>query len=140
RLRFSGHARTLLEMALVRLGQLDHLLSVTQLAQWFTREGAVPTSAGRISAVPREAARALSAPSAPEKKNLSNENAANTGTSCLDFRDENKNLIWQQVLENIGIALQAELRKVNSLAISGPNTLVFRVYKRYNTNQGSFLD
>ena len=40
RLRGSNHGRTLVEMALVRLGRLDDLVSLAQLAQWLGQAGA----------------------------------------------------------------------------------------------------
>jgi DNA polymerase-3 subunit gamma/tau len=42
RLRGSSHARVLLEMALVRLGRLDDLVSLAQLGQWLSRGGTPP--------------------------------------------------------------------------------------------------
>ena len=37
RLRGSNHGRVLMEMALVRLGRLDDLVSLAQVAQWLAR-------------------------------------------------------------------------------------------------------
>jgi DNA polymerase-3 subunit gamma/tau len=55
RLRFTSHARIVLEMALVRLSRLDDLLPLSQLAQWVAQEGdgspPAPASASRVSAV-----------------------------------------------------------------------------------------
>ncbi len=41
RMRFTSHGRVVMEMALVRLCRLDDLVSLSQLAQWVSGEGAV---------------------------------------------------------------------------------------------------
>lgn len=140
RLRFSSHGRTLLEMALVRLGQLDDLLSVGQIAQWLSKEGTAPAPASRPAPpAPRQPV-VPGSESAGEKKKLNADEAAPVSTIRLPFSQENLPAIWQQLQSESGFAINSDLRKVISTAISGPNALVMRVSRRYNTTSISFLE
>jgi DNA polymerase III subunit gamma/tau len=129
RLRNSNHGRVLLEMALVRLGRLDDLVSLSQLAQAFTqtRSGAVPsTSRPSVTAQPPEAVKKkpLSAaePPAPEE----------TRPPQWKLTAENLPHIWPAILAQAGPVLKSELERAEFPAISGPNTLVIRFPARYN--------
>ena len=77
---------------------------------------------------------------APEKKKLSPESEAVPSASRRNFTEESLAEIWQQLLIQSGFAVQADLRKVSSTAISGPNALVMRVSRRYNTPASVFGD
>jgi DNA polymerase-3 subunit gamma/tau len=137
RLRTASQARVVLEMALVRLVQVDELVPLAQLAQWVSKEGAAPSRPGAKSAAgPVNSVKSLAASAIPggsEKKKLASEPDTGATARTLKFSEENLPAIWQQVIADAGFALASELRKVNSIAISGPNTLVLRVSERYNT-------
>jgi DNA polymerase III subunit gamma/tau len=137
RMRTSSHARAILELALVRMCRLDDLLPIAQIAQWLNKEGATPTAkaktASPASSMPAVAAEA-------EKKKLAVPDPAVSEQSVLDLTSESLPQIWQQLLTKSGFAIQAELRKVKSPAISGPNGLVLFVSRRYNSSGSVFLD
>jgi DNA polymerase-3 subunit gamma/tau len=65
-LRGSAHGRTLVEMALVRLGRLDQLVSLAQLSQWLTQQkldGSRPPSGnGPVRVAPPEGVKKNSPP------------------------------------------------------------------------------
>jgi DNA polymerase-3 subunit gamma/tau len=133
RLRFSSHARVVLEMALVRLAQLEDLMPVAHLVQMVTGGAASPPRAS--------ASAAQSIARTPiEKKKLTSEGDAAVATPSVSFREENLQGIWQQVIADAGFALASELRKIHSIAISGPNALVLRVPERYNNTASGVLD
>jgi DNA polymerase-3 subunit gamma/tau len=113
RMRFSSHARAIMEMSLVRMCQLDELVPLAQMAQWLTKDGTAPQ---------RPTSAAASVPS--EKKKLSDGNGEPS----------------QQLLADSGLAFQAELRKVQNTAISGPNSLVIQVSRGYNAPGSLFAD
>jgi DNA polymerase-3 subunit gamma/tau len=131
RMRGSGHGRVLLEMALVRLGRLDDLVALSQLAQWLGQAGgappARPTAAaggeGRVpTAAPPEAGKKNPAPAAE---------AAPLGAP-IPLTNETLPRVWQEVVTQVGPFLGNDLGKAASVAISGPNTLVLGFPSRYN--------
>jgi DNA polymerase-3 subunit gamma/tau len=125
RLRNSNHGRVLLEMALVRLGRLDDLVSLSQLAQAFTQtRSSAPPSASRPSVTAQP-------PEAVKKKPLS---AAEPPAAAAQWKltAENLPLIWPAILAQAGPLLRSELERAEFPAISGPNTLVIRFPSRYN--------
>ncbi|MBI2805497.1 MAG: DNA polymerase III subunit gamma/tau [Planctomycetes bacterium] len=133
----SSHARAILEMGLVRICQLDDLVSITQIAQWLSREGAAQGSKPPSPARPSSAA--ASAPG-PEKKKLADDSGPENTSHRIDLTEQSAADVLQQLISNSGFAVQAELRKITSAAISGPNALVFRVPRRYNAPSAMFLD
>jgi DNA polymerase-3 subunit gamma/tau len=135
RMRNSSHVRAILEMALVRLCQLEDLLPIAQIAQWLSKEGVAP-SGGTRSPVAAIAAGA----SATEKKKLTPTNETGSSNSPIALSTESLSDIWQQLLTESGFAAQAELRRVNNAAISGPNALVLHVSRRYNVPGSLFQD
>ena len=140
RLRFTSHARVVLEMALVRLAQLDDLLPVAQLVQ-MVANGSAPSGRSATSPPSATASAAQSmARSAGEKKKLTSDGDLAPSAPQLSFREENLQAIWQQVIADAGFALVSDLRKIQSTAISGPNTLVLRVPERYNSTASGVLD
>src|SRR5262249_57144820 len=74
RFRGSSHVRVLLEMALVRLGRLDDLVSLTQLAQWLNQPG------GPAPARPSLSARAVQPPEAGKKNSVTTPEVAAPAT------------------------------------------------------------
>ncbi len=144
RMRVSTHSRVLLEMALVRISQLEDLVPLTQLAQWVSQGGSPPSTGAK----PRPA---LAAPVARppfaadgsgeiEKKKLSPEQESPPTEPAIELSERSLDSIWKQMLAQVGFAVTAELRKIADLAISGPTALALRVSQRYNTPGNLFQD
>ncbi len=136
RLRGTSHGRVILEIALVRLCQLDNLVSLSQLAQYLAKEGTA-ASAGPAPAVAR-AASTVAGQGSSEKKKVEDE--AESTAAALPLRPENLPEIRQQLIVQAGLTIGSELRRVVSLAISAPNTLVFHVPARYNLRSEQILE
>jgi DNA polymerase-3 subunit gamma/tau len=134
------HGRVVLEMAVVRLCRLDDLAPLNQLAQWVAGNGEGPRPAASTGA-PASVGAAASAPRAstePEKKKIDDE-PSGTGVGLALIAD-NLQAIWQQVLLQTGFVIASDLRRISSLAISGPNTLVLALPGRYNLRGDQFLE
>jgi DNA polymerase-3 subunit gamma/tau len=136
RMRATQHHRVLVEMALVRLARLDDLVSLAELAQ---------QAGGQLAATPtaRSGGTPNSRPVAPpeaEKKKPEPSPESQALTNPIILTPENTGEIWQQVLAQVGPMLAGDLRVVNSLAISGPNTLVLRLPPGYNRLEEHHLD
>jgi DNA polymerase-3 subunit gamma/tau len=136
RMRFSNHPRALIEMALVRLCQLADLVPIGQIAQWLAKEGASPAPRPKSAAPPIAAGNSVE----PEKKKVIPDTNGTSERIPLVFQEDSVSEIMQQLISDSGFAIQSELRKINSAAISGPNALVFRVSRRYNTAGSAFSD
>lgn len=139
RLRFSGsYTRVLIEAALLRLTQLGHLVSLSQLAQWLKnptaagiRGGEKPgTVSNAAPAAPRKLAATLPAEDAKKKPPGSAE--SNAVTVQRQLTAESVAQIWAEVLAQQTGLLQTDLQKIENVAISGPNTLVIRFPSGYN--------
>jgi DNA polymerase-3 subunit gamma/tau len=130
RLPRSNHGRVLLEMALVRLGRLDDLVSLAQVAQWLSQpQAARPAPA----ATPARPAPTALPPEAGKKKPVAAAETAAATPSPLTA--ESLPQVWQQVLAQVGGMLAGALGKAELLAISGPNTLAVRFDPRYNDHR-----
>jgi hypothetical protein len=149
-LRRGHHGRALLEIALVRLGRLSDLVSLTQLSQWLSEAGrkgqeSIP---GKQLVPPGGAGapRATFRP-APEKKNPDNKQAiaeapagalagmnatAPSTNGLLVLSAESLPQVWREVLAQVGPMLAGSLEKAERIAISGPKTLVLHFPLRYN--------
>ena len=137
----SSHSRAILEMALVRLCQLEDLLPIAQIAQWLSKEGAALSAGAKASSPALLASKSATFATADlEKKKLTAQNDAQFSATSLPLSAENISAIWQQVLLESGFAIQSELRKANLPAIFGPNALVLRVARRYNVPGSVFQD
>jgi DNA polymerase-3 subunit gamma/tau len=127
RLRGSNHGRVLMEMALVRLGRMDDLVSLTQVAQWLAQPGMAPQAA------------AVSPPEGVKKKLLTAAVAeapeAAAPPAALPLTEESLPRIWQAVLAQVGPMMARELENAGPPAIFGPNTLVLRFDARYNAQR-----
>jgi DNA polymerase-3 subunit gamma/tau len=138
RLRTTSHTRVILEIALVRLVQMENLVPLSQLVQWVANNGTAtgPPGAYPLTASGQTATSARTPPPSPtaEKKKLDPELTNGTLATILPLTAENVQAIWQQVLAGAGFAVANDLRKVQSAAISGPNALVIRVPERYNSS------
>ena len=142
RLRVSSHPRVLIEMALVRLGRLDDLLSLTQLAQWLDQgpgAGSVrtETSKSTVSAARSEGAATArqgvpaGSSEALKKKLIPGEDGYRPPVR-LPLSVESLPALWQEILQRTGPLLARELSRAEMPAISGPNTLVLRFPIDYN--------
>ncbi len=144
RLRNSTFGRVLVEMALVRLCQLEDLVPLGQLTQFLLKEGiTIPVTTGPTPTSARSPAAPSTAPSqggGAEKKNLIAVPSSSTVAPSIPFLESNLPQLWQQLLSNSGFAAQSALRKVTSHAIFGPNILVLQVEQRYNVGERGFLD
>jgi DNA polymerase-3 subunit gamma/tau len=125
RLRTSNHGRILFEMALVRLGRLDDLVSLTQLAQ-VAASGQVAAPSG------------LSAADIAKKKPLTHANSAPAPPApppprqLIGLTVDSLPVLWAQVLAQLGQIHRNDLENGGFPAISGPNALVIRFPARYN--------
>jgi DNA polymerase-3 subunit gamma/tau len=129
RLRGSNHGRVLMEMALVRLGRLDDLVSLGQVAQWLAQPGSAPSAAAR-TATP------TAPPEGVKKKPLTA--AAEPppdAPTALPLSEETLPRVWQEVLAQVGRIMASQVEKAGPPAISGPNTLVLRFDGRYNAER-----
>jgi DNA polymerase-3 subunit gamma/tau len=156
RLRGSSHARTLMEMALVRLSRLDDLRSVSELVQSLAGsagEKAAPTGSQAIAAPQRQRLSDTLPPKAetrtmPSARFVASPNRDNA-TAPLEAPLAGANLtltagslpqIWPVILQQIPGILAMALEKASVPAISGPNTLVIRFPSEYNTFRKHFLE
>lgn len=131
RLRASNHGRTLVEMALVRLGRLGDLVSLTQLSQWVGQVRLDPRAA--ISPPPGAPQLAVSRlADAVKKKPLNDEPPAAEEPPPSEVTPETWPRIWPKLVGLVGAMMSSELAKAGSPAISGPNSLVFRFSAAYN--------
>ena len=117
RLRSTIHGRAILEMAVVRLCRLENLISLAQLAQALD----AGTPAPRPAPPSKPAATSLTAALEEKKKVEPAENGVATPLS-----EANLEQIWSRTLTEVGPFLANELRKIDSVAIFGPNALAIR--------------
>src|SRR5579884_37950 len=125
RLRGSSHARTLVEMALVRLSRLEDLVSLSQLAQWIGqgREGngaGKPTEGpprGKADGTRRPADMATAGAPASLKAAM----AAQAGEAVPEALTEaTLAKIWAEAVAQVGGMLATSLETAERVAISGP--------------------
>jgi DNA polymerase-3 subunit gamma/tau len=131
RLRGSSHARTLVEMALVRLTRLADLASLTQLAGWLGQLKADPRAAALAPAV----AGRVTGPEGVKKNALMSPpegEAPAAPTGPRELTAETLPALWPEIQRLVGGMQGAELGKSASLAIIGPNTLALRFAAGYN--------
>jgi DNA polymerase-3 subunit gamma/tau len=133
RLRNSNHGRVLVEMALVRLGRLDDLASLSQVAQWLGQAPTAPAQPPRAIGDSLPSASAAS----PEgvKKKILEVAESTSGGRPLPLSEELLPRIWQQFLTQAGPMLAGFLKKADFPAIFAPNTLVIRFDTPYNSER-----
>jgi DNA polymerase-3 subunit gamma/tau len=150
-LRGSAHGRTLVEMALVRLGRLDHLVSLVQLSQWLAQQkpdaSRPPSGNGPVRVAPPEGVKKNSPvrplppvadPPAQREPHLS---GSPPPAGPVPLTAETLPQVWAQTLANlassglVGATLVKDLEKAGIPAISGPNSLVLRFPAVYNQAQ-----
>ena len=143
RLRASSHGRVLMEMALVRLGRLDDLESLAQLAQWLraTPERTTPggergdeSSSRSALAAPRSPSSVAAAPEGVKKK-LDVRHEAVAAKAPLPLSATSLPQVWEEVLQQLGPMFAGVLRKAQLPAIFAPNTLVLRFPPSYNSER-----
>ncbi len=137
RLRNTSHGRVVMEIALVRLCQLVDLVPLSQLAEFLGREGAAPPRTNTVAASRPHSSQETPS-SSVEKKKPDDEAAA--PTKLIPFGPDNGSAILQQLIAESGFAIGSQLRRVVSVAISAPNTLVLRFPERYNQQSEPFLE
>jgi DNA polymerase-3 subunit gamma/tau len=130
RLRDSSHARTLVEMALVRLGRLGELLSVAQLAQQLGQ--LPPGNAPLAPSAGGTAPRLVSPPEGVKKNHPGPTPDQSARTGPVSLTPETLPEIWAQVLQSTGVLLASDLRLAGLPAIFGPNALALRFPAEYN--------
>jgi DNA polymerase-3 subunit gamma/tau len=142
RLRGSAHGRTLVEMALVRLGRLDQLVSLAQLSQWMAQHKTAPnTNPTRQRGDAANGPVRVAPPEGVKKNALSP--APDAPTAPVPLSAETLPQVWGQTLADlassglVGRLLVPELEKGGVPAISGPNSLVLRFPAAYNQAQVS---
>jgi len=127
RLRTSDHGCLLLEMAVVRLGRLADLVSLSQMAQLLRQPGAI----GPASAT---APLRVTAPEA-EKKKLTGPSKPVAAVIPAVFDEATVAAVWAEILASSPPMLAASLQKAGTPAISGPNALVLRFPAGYTLEQ-----
>jgi DNA polymerase-3 subunit gamma/tau len=136
RLRTRGHDRVLVEMALVRLGRLDDLVSLAQLAQWLRQPQAAGDERAQLSRAPSAPPAQLPATRLTEqagesaKKKAPDPELAGPAPAA-PLLPETLSQTWQRLLSQVGPMLASDLGR-GMPAISGPNTLAIRFPPRYN--------
>jgi DNA polymerase-3 subunit gamma/tau len=121
RLRGSNHGRTLVEMALVRLGRLKDLLSVGDLARMLSRPGGE-----RVASAAPPPAR-VAAPEEVKKKPVTPE----TTPVTIELTEATLPSLWEKTLGIVGGILASEMRRGGVPAIFAPNNLVLRFPAAY---------
>jgi DNA polymerase-3 subunit gamma/tau len=134
RLRGSNHGRVLLEMALVRLGRLDDLASLTQIAQWLGQPHEPRPTGSRSTPISHPSPVAAVPPESVKKKPLSAPETA-SAAGPLPLSEDSLPRIWQEVLTHVGPILAAQLQKAGPPAIFGPNALVLRFDTQYTSQR-----
>jgi len=137
RLQYSSQGRTLVEMALVRLGRLGQLLAVGQLSQMLGQLASggaiqVPSSPAASAGA---AARPVSPPEAVKKNILSPAADPSATPTILALSAETLPQVWDQVLSQVGGMFALQLERAGLPAIFGPNTLALRFPVHYNGEQ-----
>ncbi len=121
RLRGSSQGRTLVEMALVRLGRLKDLVSVGEVAGWLTKSAERGPS--------QSVAPYLAPPEAVKKK------PAPPAAGPVELTEASLPELWAQTLGMVGAIQARELERGGVPAIFGPNTLVLRFPAAYNQSR-----
>jgi DNA polymerase-3 subunit gamma/tau len=131
RLRTSNHGRVLLEMALVRLGRLDDLAPLSQLAQWL----ALPQTESARAGGPTTENRPATQPPEGLKKKIIERSETDQTAGPRALTPETLPRIWQELCAQLGPILGSRLQRADIPAISGPNTLVIRFNAAYNSER-----
>jgi DNA polymerase-3 subunit gamma/tau len=150
RMRGSTHTQVLLEMAVVRLTQLNGLRSVgelLQLAQALGSGSVVPVAANTGTSAQLRPAPAVGAPAVPSaKKNdltaakTDGTGSSGAGLSTVELTDSTLSDAWARFLQYTGEKypiLAKHLNFSSSHAIFGPNSLVIRFSTAYSDSRSA---
>jgi len=129
RMRTSNHGRLLLEMAVVRLGRMEDLVALSQVANWVRQPGGLPTPTS-----PQPASR-LTAPPEAEKKKLACEPDSAVPPAPVPFDQATLAGLWPETVGRLPPLFARSLEKAGVPAISGPNALVLRFPASYTLEQ-----
>ncbi|HTU23197.1 MAG TPA: DNA polymerase III subunit gamma/tau [Gemmataceae bacterium] len=122
-LKNSNHGRTLVEMALIRLGRLENLVALPHLVRVLSQQRGGPAApAPAVSAAPPEGVKKKLPPSAPE----------NGVAQQQPLTPENLPEVWAQTLRRLPGMLARSLEKGPIPAIIAPNNLELRFPIDYN--------
>src|SRR5262249_22924177 len=105
RLQYSSHGRTVVEMALVRLGRLGQLLSVGQLTQMLNQlasGGTVPVPSAAAAPSTAGLAARMAAPPEGVKKNTLIPPGEQAAPAPLALTAETLLQVWAEVLAQVG--------------------------------------
>jgi DNA polymerase-3 subunit gamma/tau len=131
RMRGSNHPRTLVEMALVRLGRLSDLVSLAQLSQWLGQVRLDPRAAVNPPPGTNSAEPVKKKPLMADADLSGSPSTAILGAIPAELTTET----WPQFRPHldglIGVMLASELSRAGSPAIFTPNSLVFRFEPGY---------
>lgn len=123
-LKISNHGRTLVEMALVRLGRLENLVALPNLVRMLSQQRAgTATAASSATVAPPEGLKKKPLTTAPEN---------GTPPSQQPLTAENLREIWRQTLTKVPGMLARSLERGGIPAIIAPNGLVLRFPVEYN--------
>ncbi|MHB1425132.1 MAG: DNA polymerase III subunit gamma/tau [Gemmataceae bacterium] len=125
-LKNSNHGRTLVEMALVRLGRLENLVALPQLVRLLHQQRGGPAAAAPAASV---------APPEGVKKKLPDSAPENGAAPRQPLTPENLPEKWAQTLRKVSGMLGRSLEKGGVPAIFAPNSLVLRFPLEYNQHQ-----
>ncbi|MBN9523579.1 DNA polymerase III subunit gamma/tau [bacterium] len=142
RIRGSGHAQVLLEIAVVRLARMDESLAVGQLLQSLS-QGVVAIAAPAGSSAPRLSENVPASDGVKKNgpltlangRNGSDNSADGTASATLMLTEATVTEVWraaQQVLLERSPILAKQLESSLLPAIFGPNSLVIRFPPGYN--------
>ncbi|HYV38831.1 MAG TPA: DNA polymerase III subunit gamma/tau [Gemmataceae bacterium] len=144
RLRNSNHGRILLEMALVRLGRLEDLVSLSQLAQAVAKGQVTVTPAAPIPLGDASKKKLVMDAERPARSSNGSAVAPTVSTATpsatTDLTEQSLHTIWSQVLAQQGGFSRIDLEKAGFPAISAPNTLVLRFPAGYNAQRDRCQD
>lgn len=129
RMRQSVHGRTLLEIGVVQVCQLEDLDDLTDLIAQ-VRGGAA------LSAPATQSAKSASQEPSPQKKNeepvASLAPTPETPPPAMRLSAESAGDIWRQVVDMAEVTVSADAELAGSVAISGPNRLAVTFPGQYN--------
>ncbi|MBX9626271.1 MAG: DNA polymerase III subunit gamma/tau [Gemmataceae bacterium] len=128
RMRGTGHAQVMLELAIVRLARLDELLPVAALLR-----GGMPGEAARPAA---DESKKNGRPSPANGQNgVAGHQRPEASSGPIPMSPETLSEVWGRLNAAVGEKfpiLGNQLRSVQSHAIFGPNALAIRFGPRYN--------
>jgi DNA polymerase-3 subunit gamma/tau len=134
-LRGCNHGRTLVEMTLIRLGRLENLASLTQLARWLSQQSRTAGGATAAHVAPPEGVKKkplVHANGGPAPQADTPDRPAAKAESPQPLTTDNLARVWSQVVQKVGVILGRSLERGGIPAIFGPNTLVLRFPIEYN--------